>query len=82
MTARFLRRLILWYQALTAARPSPCRYWPTCSSYALEALEAHGAAPISQAPGPRAGSKSRTIVRIRRRTRLRTVAPPTCLPMA
>jgi putative membrane protein insertion efficiency factor len=24
------------------ARPSPCRYWPTCSNYALEALETHG----------------------------------------
>ena len=41
---RVLRRLVLWYQALTATRPSPCRYWPTCSSYALEALEEHGAA--------------------------------------
>jgi hypothetical protein len=41
---RVLRRLVLWYQVLTAARPSPCRYWPTCSSYALEALEEHGAA--------------------------------------
>ena len=32
------------YQAVRAGRPSPCRYWPTCSQYALEALEAHGAA--------------------------------------
>jgi hypothetical protein len=31
------------YQAARAGRPSPCRYWPTCSVYALEALEAHGA---------------------------------------
>ncbi|MDQ4090638.1 MAG: membrane protein insertion efficiency factor YidD [Actinomycetota bacterium] len=31
------------YQAVRAGRPSPCRYWPTCSQYALEALEAHGA---------------------------------------
>ncbi len=31
------------YQAVRAERPSPCRYWPTCSQYALEALEAHGA---------------------------------------
>ena len=41
--SRVLRRLVLWYQALSASRPSPCRYWPTCSSYALEALEEHGA---------------------------------------
>ena len=31
------------YQAVRAGRPSPCRYWPTCSEYALEALETHGA---------------------------------------
>jgi putative membrane protein insertion efficiency factor len=42
--SRLLRRLVLLYQALTASRPSPCRYWPTCSNYALEALELHGAA--------------------------------------
>ena len=34
---------IRFYQAGRAGRPSPCRYWPTCSTYALEALEAHGA---------------------------------------
>lgn len=32
------------YQRVRAGRPSPCRYWPTCSAYAIEALEAHGAA--------------------------------------
>jgi len=31
------------YQAVRAGRPSPCRYWPTCSTYALEALATHGA---------------------------------------
>ena len=31
------------YQALRAGRPSPCRYQPTCSTYAIEALESHGA---------------------------------------
>ena len=41
--ARALRRLVLWYQALAAGRQSPCRFWPTCSTYAVEALEAHGA---------------------------------------
>lgn len=32
------------YQRVTAGRPSPCRYVPTCSNYALDALEKHGAA--------------------------------------
>ena len=40
--------LLTWciraYQKLFAGRPSPCRYLPTCSTYALEAIEAHGAA--------------------------------------
>jgi putative membrane protein insertion efficiency factor len=42
--ARLLRVLILLYQRLFAWRPSPCRYVPTCSTYALEAVDAHGAA--------------------------------------
>ena len=41
--ARVLSVPIRLYQAVGAGRPSPCRYWPTCSQYALEALEAHGA---------------------------------------
>ncbi|HEV7888919.1 MAG TPA: membrane protein insertion efficiency factor YidD [Acidimicrobiales bacterium] len=41
--ARALRWLLLLYQAARAGRPSPCRYWPTCSAYGLEALERHGA---------------------------------------
>jgi uncharacterized protein len=32
------------YRKVTAGRPSPCRYDPSCSAYALEALERHGAA--------------------------------------
>lgn len=44
MIARVLVRLVRAYQALRAGRPSPCRYWPTCSSYAVEAIELHGAA--------------------------------------
>jgi putative membrane protein insertion efficiency factor len=38
-----LTRLVRGYQGLTANRPSPCRYDPTCSNYALEALARHGA---------------------------------------
>lgn len=34
---RLYRRMFAW-------RPSPCRYWPTCSEYAIEAIERHGPA--------------------------------------
>lgn len=36
--------LIRLYQLARAGRPSPCRYLPTCSAYAVEAVERHGAA--------------------------------------
>lgn len=32
------------YQALRQGRASPCRYLPTCSAYAIEAVERHGTA--------------------------------------
>jgi putative membrane protein insertion efficiency factor len=41
--SRGLVRLIHGYQHLTAHRMSPCRYFPSCSQYAVEAVEAHGA---------------------------------------
>lgn len=40
--ARVAHAAVRLYQRLTAHRPSPCRYVPTCSSYALEAYEEHG----------------------------------------
>ncbi|HUP01877.1 MAG TPA: membrane protein insertion efficiency factor YidD [Gemmatimonadota bacterium] len=36
--------LIRAYQVATAWFPSPCRYTPSCSTYALEAIELHGIA--------------------------------------
>jgi len=30
------------YQVARAGRPSPCRYQPTCSEFALESLRLHG----------------------------------------
>ena len=42
--ARAVVAFIRVYQAARGGRPSPCRYWPTCSAYAIEAIERHGAA--------------------------------------
>jgi putative membrane protein insertion efficiency factor len=46
MTAmsRFLLVTIRAYQALRLGRLSPCRFVPSCSEYAAEAVESHGAA--------------------------------------
>lgn len=40
---RGLMRMVRWYQAGREGYPSPCRFTPSCSTYALEALELHGA---------------------------------------
>ena len=42
--ARVLLRLIRFYRQLTSGRPSPCRFYPSCSHYADEAIAQHGAA--------------------------------------
>jgi putative membrane protein insertion efficiency factor len=41
--ARALMKSIALYQRLTAGRVSACRFYPSCSSYAIEAIEVHGA---------------------------------------
>ena len=40
---RLLLRTIKVYQAFSAVRPLRCRFLPTCSAYAVEAVVSHGA---------------------------------------
>jgi putative membrane protein insertion efficiency factor len=42
-TQRLALACIEWYQRSFAGRPSPCRFYPTCSNYAHEAISTHGA---------------------------------------
>ena len=44
VAARASIRVVRGYQRLSARRSSPCRFVPSCSNYAVEALDAHGAA--------------------------------------
>lgn len=41
--ARALTAVCRAWQVVRAGRPSPCRFQPTCSQYAIEALDGHGA---------------------------------------
>lgn len=43
MTRDLLDALLRIYQAVSPAFPKRCRFYPTCSVYAREALRAHGA---------------------------------------
>ncbi|MEE3102742.1 MAG: membrane protein insertion efficiency factor YidD [Actinomycetota bacterium] len=40
---RGLLATVRGYQHLAARRPSPCRFVPSCSNYALDAVARHGA---------------------------------------
>ena len=41
--ARFLVSAVRAYQMTRVGRVSPCRFTPTCSEYAVEAVSCHGA---------------------------------------
>lgn len=41
---RVLLRLIEMYQRAFEGRPSPCRFFPSCSEYGADAIHVHGAA--------------------------------------
>ncbi len=42
MNAILVRALLFYKRAVSPLLPAGCRYTPTCSEYALEAIERHG----------------------------------------
>ncbi|MHA6483768.1 membrane protein insertion efficiency factor YidD [Paenibacillus sp. strain BS8-2] len=36
--------IVFYRKAISPLKPPTCRFYPTCSAYALEAIEKHGAA--------------------------------------
>jgi uncharacterized protein len=42
LAVRTALRLLEAYQAAAAGRVSPCRFYPSCSNYAMEAFSEHG----------------------------------------
>lgn len=41
--AAWMLRAVEWYQRGVQGRPSPCRFYPSCSAYVHEAVHVHGA---------------------------------------
>ena len=42
LAVRAAVRLLTVYQGATSGRVSPCRFYPSCSNYAVEAFTEHG----------------------------------------
>lgn len=55
VAARPLVAIVRVYQHAAAGRPSPCRHVPSCSTYAVEALQVHGAVKGSWLAAKRLG---------------------------